>query len=113
MLIKDTIKVTRLNHITANSLINVALAFDFNNSQAKLSFKYIPDKYKIEQDSLKQYLQELKNSQSFNLEELTARLTEDLYDMAVPKQIDVNVEQIVDDITTSIQTSKAQPNFKK
>ena len=113
MLIKDTIKVTRLNHITENSLINVALAFEFNNNQAKLSFKYIPDKYKIEQDSLKQYLQELKNSQSFNLEELAARLTEDLYDMAVPKQIDVNVEQIVDDITTSIQTSKAQPNFKK
>lgn len=113
MLIKDNIKITRLNHITANSIINVALNFDFNNCMTKISFKYRPDKFKIEQESIKQYLTDLTTAENFNIEELAARLTEDLYDMAVPLQIDVIIEQTIDDITTSISTSKSQPNFKK
>lgn len=113
MLIKDNINITRLNYITYNSVINVSLDFSFNNTATKINFKYIPDKFKIEQTSIKKYLTELTSAESFNIEELAARLTEDLYDMAVPMQIDVVIEQTIEDITTSISTSKSQPNFKK
>lgn len=112
MLIKDNIEVIRLNYKTQNSLINITLYFNVNNTKAKLSFSYIPDKFKIEQTSILNYLNKLTSSEVFNIEDLSARVTEDLYDIAVPKKINLTIEQSIDNIETSITNSKKQPSYK-
>lgn len=112
MLVKDNIKVEKLNHTTKNISINIALSFIFNENKVDLSFDYIPDKFKFVQSSIPDYLRELTKEHNLDLENLSARVIEDLYDIAVPKKIDLTVMQEISNITTSIKSSKAQPKFK-
>tara|TARA_Y100001960_G_C14754227_1_gene870296 strand:- start:438 stop:779 length:342 start_codon:yes stop_codon:yes gene_type:complete len=112
MLIKDHILVEKLTHITKNISINVALSFILNDNKVELSFDYIPDKFKFKQESVLDYLRELTKQETLDLENLSARVVEDLYDMAVPKKIELTLRQEVNSISTSITTSKSQPKFK-
>lgn len=112
MLIKDHILVEKLNYKTKNISVNVALFFMLNENKVELSFEYIPDKFKIKQDSVSDYLRELTQSEKFDLENISARIIEDLYDMAVPKHIKLTLSQEVQSIKTSITTTKNQPKFK-
>ena len=111
MLIKDHIKITRLAHTTKNMRIGIELNFKFNDSDVKFNIEYTPDNYKIEQYSLIIYIKELLSSETFDIESLGARFVEDLYDIAVPKQIKIELEQKVDAITLKILTQKHQPSF--
>lgn len=111
MLIKDHILVERLTHLTKNIDITINLDFKFNNEIVNLEIIYTPDKYKLNQKSLITYLNKLTESEDFNLENLTAKIVEDLYDMAVPKKIKVNLSLLEDNIKTQINASKKQPSF--
>lgn len=112
MLVKDNIKVEKLDHTTKNISINIALSFILNETKVYLSFDYIPDKFKIIQNSIPTYLRELTKESNLDLENLSAKVIEDFYDIAVPKKIDLTVKQEVNTITTAIKTFKAQPKFK-
>ncbi|HAG52824.1 MAG TPA: hypothetical protein DCL21_03450 [Alphaproteobacteria bacterium] len=112
MLIKDNILVEKLNHTTKNISIKVELCFKLNQSDITLEFSYIPDKFKLIQSSIPAYLAELTKSEKFDLENLSARVIEDLYDIAVPKYITATLSEKNEDIATSITTSKNQPKFK-
>lgn len=112
MLIKDNIIVEKLNYKTKNISINIALFFMLNETKVSLSFDYIPDKFKIRQESVADYLRELTQNEDFDLENLSARVIEDLYDIAVPKHINLTLKQEIHNITTAITTSKHQPKFK-
>jgi len=109
MLIKDNIKIIKLAHTTKSMVINIVLDFKLNGNMASLSIEYTPDNYKIEQTSISVYINKLLSSESFDIESLSARFVEDLYDIAVPKSITVEVSQTVDQITTKIATHKKQP----
>lgn len=112
MLIKDNILAEKLTHTTRNTSICVELSFELTNAKTFLKFVYIPDKYKIVQTSIPKYVQELLESEKFDLENLSARIVEDLYDIAVPKHIEATLTQEVHNIKTSITTNKAQPGVK-
>lgn len=112
MLIKDNILVEKLTHKTKNISINIALFFNLNETTVELSFNYIPDKFKFKQESIADYLRELTKSEKFDLENISAKIVEDLYDMAVPKHLELTLKQQINSITTSITTSKNQPKFK-
>ena len=112
MLIKDNIIVEKLNYKTKNISISVALFFMLNNQKVSLDCKYIPDKFKIMQNSIATYLIELTKSENFDLENLSARVVEDLYDISVPKYIQITLKQDLNDISSSITTEKSQPKFK-
>ncbi|MCP4355014.1 MAG: hypothetical protein GY793_05150 [Proteobacteria bacterium] len=112
MLIKDHIKIVRLVHTTKDMTIGFKLNFAFNASDVSLGIEYTPDTYKIEQSSLTFYIAELLASEKFDIESLGARVVEDLYDVAVPKKIKVELEQKISGITTKVSTQKCQPRFK-
>jgi len=112
MLIKDNILVEKLSYTTKNISIKIELCFKLNDSIVKLEFSYIPDKFKFIQSSIPAYLNELTKAENFDLENLSARIIEDLYDIAVPKHISATLSQSTSDISTSITTSKTQPKFK-
>ena len=112
MLIKDNIIVEKLNYKTKNISISVALFFMLNNQKVSLECRYIPDKFKILQNSISTYLTALTKSEDFDLENLSARVVEDLYDVAVPKHIEITLKQEIDNINSSITTEKSQPKFK-
>lgn len=112
MLIKDHILVEKLTHTTKNISVNISLFFMLNETKVDLSFNYIPDKFKIKQESIPHYLRELTQADNFDLENISARIIEDLYDVAVPKHIELTLKQEVKHITSSIKTTKSQPKFK-
>lgn len=112
MLVKDLILVEKLNYKTTNISINVALNITLNNTNVELSFAYIPDKFQINQESVVTYINKLITTENFDLENLSAKIIEDLYDIAVPKHISLTLKQELNSIKTAITTTKHQPKFK-
>lgn len=112
MLIKDNLQITKLSHNTKFMSVCIELSFNFNYISTLLKFDYIPDKFKLEQSSINIYVEKLLESQSFDLESLSALITEDLFDIAVPKHIKLVLSQEQNNIKTSITTTKTQPGIK-
>lgn len=113
MLVKDTLKVNRLNYVNESIVITVHLDFTFNENLATLELNYTPLKDKLEQKSIVQYLTKLLQQQQFCLEDLTFRVLDDCFDMCVPLQMSVKLNQITDEITTQVVGHKKQPDIVK
>ena len=109
MLVKDCINTVKINSMTQKVNININFSFDFNGSPADLKIDYRPYKDHLEQISVLEYVNNLKQDKDLSIEDLASKITEDLYDLAIPTRISLCLTHTVNDITTTINTQKDQP----
>ena len=109
MLVKDHLQVTKLKINSDNILVKLNFKFKKDEQDICVELEYKPKKFKINEETIYKYLEELMKEHSFLLEDLSVRLIDDFFDVSVPVIMYLKLSTVNNGMEISINAEKKQP----